>query len=397
MVHRILTWCGGIVLVCLPGREADRFINICRAKGIIWWGVRWDAEKKLVYGYLRRCDYFRLRSVVQKTGIFPVVKKRIGGYFLIRRGLKRSSFWCGIAVLLFLLFFLAGRIWGIEISGESQHSRESILRYLETKDIYGGMSGKKVVCSRIEAEIRKKYLDIGWVSVEKSGSKLYIRMDEMIMQQEKVKKEPGDLVAESKGRVLGIVTKEGTAKVRAGDDVKKGQTLIKGKLKIMGDNDEVVAKKRVRADGIVVLQCVENYRDSMPVKYKKRDYTGRKRDIYKLQCGSRNLFVYNPLKSLESYEKYDIIREGGRLCPFLSLRFPVCLWKKTFREIHEKKTEYSHKEAEEILQKRYIYYCQQMKEKECFDIAGKLSVTKKGESFVGETEIVYSKKQTKYK
>ena len=338
MIHKILTWCGGYVIVRLPGDQAERFINICRTKGIFWWKVRWQRQGQYVYGCMKRTDYYKLRPVVQKTGVFPVVKERIGGYFWLRRGMARASFWCGILSMLCILFLLAGRIWGIEVSGQSYHTKDSILRYLESEDVYGGMAGKDVVCSEIEAKLRKKYQDIGWASVEKSGSKLYVRLDEVLLQKKKHKKVPASLVAENSGTVLSIVTKTGTAKVRAGDQVKKGQKLISEKVKIVGDNEEVVAKKHVRAAGTVVLQSVYHYEDSLKKQYQKRKITGKSRTIYQINIKHHDLFLYNPLKSLESYEKYDIIREGGQVCPFLSCRFPVFVWKKTFREIQQEKS-----------------------------------------------------------
>ena len=57
MIHKILTWCGGYVIVRLPGDRAERFINICRTKGIFWWKVRWQRQGQYVYGCMKRTDY----------------------------------------------------------------------------------------------------------------------------------------------------------------------------------------------------------------------------------------------------------------------------------------------------------------------------------------------------
>lgn len=75
MIHRIMTWCAGYVLVRLPGAQAERFVNICRAKGIVWWGLRWQQDQRMVYGYLRRSDYYKLRPIAAKTGVFPLVRE----------------------------------------------------------------------------------------------------------------------------------------------------------------------------------------------------------------------------------------------------------------------------------------------------------------------------------
>ncbi len=396
MVHKIIGWCKGYVLVKLPGSQAERFINLCRNHGIFWWNLRWGKKKDIVYGCISRMDYYKLRPLVQKTRVFPVVVQRYGGVFWLQKAWQRQSFWCGIACFLFLLFFLSSRIWGITIEGQSYHSSESMMQYLESDGIYGGMAARKVVCSEIEEDIRKTFPDIGWASVEKSGSKLYVRLEEVILLEEEEEKEPGSLVAEEDGQVVSIVTREGTAKVRAGDKVKKNQTLISGKVKIIGDNETLVAKKAVNAQGTVVLRCQRLYEDPLGKSYERKEYTDRELGIYQIQVFGKNLFLYNPLNYLETYEKYDIIREGGRLCPFLSLRFPVSVWKKTYRETSFVPDSYSKKEAESLLKKRYEYALEQMKEAGCFDISGELQVQDAGDCWIGSANIVYSKEQGSY-
>lgn len=397
MVHRMIGWLRGFVQVRLPGQQAERFVNLCRNHGIYWWNLYWSPREGVLYGCLSREDYYRLRPLVQKTRVFPLVVRRYGGIFWLQRAGRRASFWWGVCCFLALLFFLSGRIWGIAVEGQSYHSKESILRYLNGNDIYGGMAAGRVVCSELEASIREDFEDIGWVSVEKKGSKLYVRLEEVVLVDRDREKKPESLVAEQGGTVVSIVTKRGTAKVRAGDKVKKAQTLISGRVRVVGDNEEVVARKRVQAQGTVVLQCTEAYRDSLEKTYQRKEYTGRALNLYQLQLGEKNLFLYNPLNYLETYEKYDIIREGGRLCPFLSLRFPVSFFRRTYREKEFVAARYTKKEAERILSERYGYYLEQMRNKECFDISGALQVRETAAGFEGMADIVYSKVQDTYK
>lgn len=397
MVHRIIGWCKGYVLVKIPGQQSERFINLCRNHGIYWWNLQWNQKQGTVSGCLSRRDYYKLRPLVQKTRVFPLVIKRYGGLFWLQRAGRRLSFWWGVTCFLAILFFMSSRIWGIYVEGQSYHSRESILRYLESDGIYGGMSADQVVCSQIEADIREDFQDVGWASIEKTGSKLYVRMEEVVLVENEKKEEAGSLIAEQEGKIISIVTKKGTAKVRAGDVVKKSQTLISGKVKVIGDNEQVVSRKAVQAQGTVVLQCREKYTDVLEKEYQKKEYTGRKLNLYQIALGGKNLFLYNPLNYLETYEKYDIIREGGQLCPSISLRFPVSVWKRTYREIKYLPARYTRQEAEQLLTERYEYYLEQMREKECFDISGELQVNETTTGFEGNTVIIYSKVQNTYK
>lgn len=362
MVHKIFGWIGGYLKVRIQGKRIERFVNLCRNRGIVLWQLCWDTNQEVLYFCISLKDFYRLRPMARKCKVHPIVVKRYGLPFLIGHMRRRASFCLGVAGCFALVLFLSTRIWGISVEGQSYHTKESILKYLDSIDIYGGIDGRTLECSRLEEQIRQQYNDIGWVSVEKKGSKIYIRIREVLLVQKKKEKKPAHLIAEEDGKVVSIVTRSGTAKVKAGDRVKKGDVLISGTVDIYGDNQELVETKYVHAEGTVILSVKENYQDTLEKQYQKKVYTGRTKKIYEWQLGDKKFFCYNPLKNLETFEKYDIIREGGKLCPFLSQRFPVSHSVKTFREIIYQRQVYSAKEAEEILEKRFAYYLQQKKE-----------------------------------
>lgn len=397
MLHKIINWSAGYVRIRLPAVGSERFVNLCRNAGIYLWGLRWTSDGQYLYAYMKKRDYFKIRPLVRKTRTVPLVTKRVGGVFWLQRAGRRASFWCGVSLFLVMLLFLADRIWGIYIEGQSYHTRESILAYLEENDIYGGIRSCYVPCSDIEARIRQDFPDIGWASIEKSGSKLYVRLQEVVLIEDEEEPEPGSLVADRAGRIVSIVTSQGKAKVRAGERVKKGQVLISGRIQVIGDNEEVVGRTNVHAEGTVVLESKMAYTDTLEKNYSKKIRTGRELSVYQFRFGRKDIFLYNPLNYLESYEKYDIIREGGLLCPFLSLRFPVSVWKKTHREIRYEEASYSQKEAEDILQARYDYYLKQLKEQGFTDLSGKLKVTEQGDVYQADGTVKGRREQQQYK
>ena len=411
MVHKIFGWIGGYLKVRIQGKRIERFVNLCRNRGIVLWQLCWDTNQEVLYFCISLKDFYRLRPMARKCKVHPIVVKRYGLPFLIGHMRRRASFCLGVAGCFALVLFLSTRIWGISVEGQSYHTKESILKYLDSIDIYGGIDGRTLECSRLEEQIRQQYNDIGWVSVEKKGSKIYIRIREVLLVQKKKEKKPAHLIAEEDGKVDSIVTRSGTAKVKAGDRVKKGDVLISGTVDIYGDNQELVETKYVHAEGTVILSVKENYQDTLEKQYQKKVYTGRTKKIYEWQLGDKKFFCYNPLNNLETFEKYDIIREGGNLCPALSLRFPVSHSVKTFREIVYKKEMYSAKEAGEILKKRFDYYLRQKKEagyvlkdqdvsfenhREDYQYKGNLVFWKEQETYrtINKKKIVYKEKET---
>lgn len=410
MVHRIFGWLCGYLKVRIQGNNVERFVNLCRNRGILLWQLYWDKGENVLYFRIALRDFYRLRPVARKCKVHPIVVKRYGLPFLLDQMKRRASLCLGIIICFALVVFLSTRIWGISVEGQSYHTEESVLEYLDSIDVYGGMAGNTLECSRLEEQIRQKYNDVGWCSVEKKGSKIFIRVKEVLLVSKEKKKKKGHLVAEEAGEVVSIVTRNGTAKVKAKDKVKKGKILISGVVNIYGDNQELVEKDFVHAEGSVVLSVTEHYQDSLAKRYEKAVYTGRERSVHELQVGDSKFFYYNPLKNLETFEKYDIIREGGNLCPFLSLRFPVSHSVKTFREIVYQNAVYSEKEAKEILEKRFLYYLQQKKEagyvlkeqdvsfenhREDYQYKGNLVFWKEQETYrtINKKKIVYKEKE----
>ena len=397
MVHKIFGWIGGYLKVRIQGKRIERFVNLCRNRGIVLWQLCWDTNQEVLYFCISLKDFYRLRPMARKCKVHPIVVKRYGLPFLIGHMRRRASFCLGVAGCFALVLFLSTRIWGISVEGQSYHTKESILKYLDSIDIYGGIDGRTLECSRLEEQIRQQYNDIGWVSVEKKGSKIYIRIREVLLVQKKKEKKPAHLIAEEDGKVVSIVTRSGTAKVKAGDRVKKGDVLISGTVDIYGDNQELVETKYVHAEGTVILSVKENYQDTLEKQYQKKVYTGRTKKIYEWQLGDKKFFCYNPLNNLETFEKYDIIREGGQLCPLLSLRFPVGSYVKTFREIRYQGAVYSEKEARRILKERLEYYLLQKKE-EGYRLKRKgTTLETGGMAYQYQGNLVFLKEQEKYK
>ena len=141
--------------------------------------------------------------------------------------------------------------------------------------------------------------------------------------------ETGHIVAARDGIVAELTVKSGTAMVRPGDVVKKGDILIGGVIDVVGDDGGVVAKHAVLAAGNVRLKCVENYKETVPLNYEEKVYTGHDRKGIVLEIFGRKIFSYN---SGNSYQNCDIITEMGQYCIGENFYLPLLCRKTTVRE-----------------------------------------------------------------
>lgn len=397
MVHKVAGWFKGYLLIRVTGYGSRRFVNLCRNHGIELWLISYNDSEEVLYCRIFLKDFYRLRPIARKCRVWAVVKERSGFPFVLDMMRRRLSFFVGVGVFTCLLFFLSSRIWGISIEGQSLHTRESLLKYLDSRNVYGGMAASDVECNAIREDLRHSFEDISWVSVELRGSRILIKLKEAQLVQEKQEDEtPANLVAEDAGTVVSIVTSRGTAKVRAGDKVKKNKVLISGIDKITGDNNEFIRKRRVRAEGKVVIESVKKYKDELLERYSKKEYTGREKYLYNIIVSDADVFFYNPLNNLETYQKYDIIREGGQIFKELSQRFPVYFWRQCFAEIKYTDATYSEKEAEELLNERFGYYLKEQEGNGYKVIDARLSVQKAGGRYIASSDVKVQKEQVVY-
>lgn len=395
MVHRIFGWLGGILEVYLTGISEERFINLCRNRGIVLWQIKKGKGGTLFC--IRLKDFYQLRPIARKCRVRLLVIRRRGLPFILAAMKKRSSFWLGILVFSCLMVLYSTRIWGISVEGQSYHSQESIIKYLATIQVYGGMAAKDLRCSEIEEKLRKQYQDVGWANVEQKGSKLYVHLREVLLVDQKKKQQKRHLIAGESGQVVSIVTRRGTAKVKAGKKVKKGDILISGGVAIRGDGEELIEKRYVQAEGDVIIRSKESYEDYLNQRYEKTVYTGRTRTVYGIFVGNHRFFCYNPRKNLESYEKYDIIRDSGLICPFLAYCYPLRYDKKTFREMEKKDGVYTSSQGKEYLMERYEYYLKKKRDEGYVLKKSTVSFQKEQGSYRLRGSVQFEKKQNTYR
>lgn len=396
MVHKITGWIFGYLMVYLEHEGAGRFINLCRNNGIEIWNIRADEEKKILWFNIGFRNFWRIHHIAVKCHVFPRVYKRYGLLFLIERSKKNLNFVLGVISFFTMLFFLSSRIWGIEVAGQNYYTKENIISYLDTENIYGGMCSGRADCKKIEKNIRKKYDKIGWVSVNRSGSRLVVNVREMSKDDIEKRGKPANLVASDDGKVVSIVTSAGVAKVKTGKKVKAGRVLISGVVPIVGDNDEIIRKSRVKAEGIVVLESREMFYGMQKKRQKRKVYTGRTKEIYKISAFGKEFFIHNPLNDLETSKKCAILYEGGCVCPFLSKRFPISVWKITYKKYEYVYVNCSLDEARQCMKDEYTDYIRKKEKKGYKLVKTDFSVSEQGDCYKASGNITWQKKQTHY-
>lgn len=343
-------WLRGYIIASVKNTSPERFINISKNHDIQLYKI--CAKEEHCWFQISRGEYKKLLPVARKTGCYPKIRKKLGGYYILLNLLKHSGILLGIMVFLLLMSVLSKFIWQIEFYGNHLHTDEQLRYYMEEWGIGFGTRSDGIDCARLEAQVREKFTDIGWVSVEIHGSKMMVRIRETNFQKrEFVSTEYTDITASQNGIVSEIIARSGTPLVKAGEAVQKGDVLIAGVVQTFNESNELIGSLPVNADGDIRIKAELWYEDEVPLEFQMTELTGNQKRGCSVSMFNRKIFSYIP--SIP-YEKYDIINEMTNLKISKNLYLPISYDTIYCREYRQSNAVYSNAQLSEICYRRFL-------------------------------------------
>lgn len=361
MIVDFINYFRGYVRICVQGVSAERFINACRYRGIELKNIH--VVHNTYYMDLSLEDYKSIRPIVRKTKAKTKIVKRKGFPFMYSLMKKRYYFLGGIFLFFFLNIWLSSFLWNIDIKGNQMETKEVLLDYLRSKQIYVGMKHKAIDCAWVEKEIRKSFDDIIWVSASTKGSCLFIQVKENENKKyEKDTKNDGiiDIVADCDAYIEAMIVRRGIAMVLPGTNVKKGDTLVSGSVPVFNDEKEIVRYQHKNADADIIGITQIQYQDHVSGKKVQKKYYAIEREIYEIIIG-KYIFTFGLKKNQYTcYEKHTVS------CDFLfrkQWKLPIYARKIILKPYQTKESMYSEKEIQSILTDRYYRYEKELEKK----------------------------------
>ena len=286
---------------CLvTGEETLRFVNLCRNNGIeLRHLVR---RENAIQMEIDAENYKKLRPLVRKTHVKIHILNRHGPAFFFYRHKRRWWFLLGMTVFAGMIYILSLFVWQIDIDGNRKYTDALILQALAQMDVKTGCRKSEIDLPEIEEELRIMYNEITWVSASIAGTKLQIELREGDLkisgssgggQTGNVKRVenrennpktqngesetdlPANLVADEDAIITNLVVRRGTVAVRYGDDVKKGDVPIEGKVYIYNEDETLKKVDYLTAEGDVFGKYQELYEKHYQRKHEVRSYTGK--------------------------------------------------------------------------------------------------------------------------
>ena len=387
MIQAILRYIRGYVKIRIQGYSPERFLNLCRYHHILIWGLR---PKDNAYEMYLTLDGFRkLRPIIRKTHTRVALLERCGLPFFIRKHRKRKMFLAGALICIGLLFFYSSYIWDIHFEGNDKWTDQTLLEFLETKEVSPGMPKSRVDCSQIAKDIRARYDDIVWVSASMDGSRLRIQIKEnedTFREEEKsldpsggpessqngnasqetarsdgADQTPTDLVASQDGVITSIITRNGVPMVHVGDSVKKGDLLVSGRVEVLNDAAEVIGYQYQQSDADIFADTQMAYKDQIPLTYQKKTYDPyEQRRLWYIRLGPFRISAGTLSQDFPKWEKYT---EEYQLRLGENFYLPVDYGMICIKSYQTNEKKHSKQKLQEILTKNFTQFSKEMEEK----------------------------------
>lgn len=328
------------------GTGVKRYINICHHHKIPLNNVKCVNN---TYSFeMDAKDYINSKEFIKTTGIKIRIIKKTGSYFFLKNNKNRYGLLIGILLFVGGLLLLSRFIWQIEINGNIYYSDEVIIDYLKENNIKTG-SIAIINDEALETGIRETFDRIIWVSASIDGTKLTINLKEnntnpIMAESESIR----DIVASKDGVIESILVRSGTAIVKPGDTVKKGDVLVTSKVVCTNEYAEEIKTIYTNADADIIINTSYEYNDTINREYEEKEYTGNIMEEELVRIGNRE--VETNFKC--DYEHYDIVVEYKNPSPYV----PVLYGYKYYREYKIIKKSYSDESLTALLEENLNNY-----------------------------------------
>jgi len=258
----------------------------------------------------------------------------------------KGAYLSAIIVSLLLMSVLSNLVWDIRIEGNENIPASEIRLGLAECGLYVGEFWPALDRSKVESNYAEIENRISWININKRGSVAYVKIieSENNYKSEKERDTFCNLVSSYDCVIEEITVKRGTAVVKPGDVVKKGDVLIVGVL------PEDTGGGFCSAEGSVIGRINEQISIFVDRKYEKND--GNSRTIYSINLNFFN-FSLNIFKKYGNLtNKCDIIDTEKTYSLFSVKSLPFSISVKYTSEYKVIESEYTDEELVDIASSR---------------------------------------------
>ncbi len=280
VVLKLLRWIKGYVDFEGTSTFPERFINISTKMNVQMWDVK--GGDKCVSGSMNLADYMGIKGIARRSAMRLRVKKRHGLPFAVHKNKKRAGLLIGAVCFVIILKILSMFIWSIEINGAVSLSKTAITEALLENGIGIGTFKSGTDISEVERKTIIKLPDIGWMSINLSGTTAYVEINERVVSPEVVDMTyPCNIKAACDAKIIRLDIVKGIPETVNGDYVTEGQLLVSGVVEDVFGNSylqhaqaKVYAETQHKISVRIPSKCIVNVPDNSMQSRKRLSVLG---------------------------------------------------------------------------------------------------------------------------
>jgi len=304
----------GIVTVCLVCADMPALLLAINSVGISLYDIK-QSDPLTFHVVVKRKDYKRLRGCAERCSASIKIVAFSGGYWAIKKLLKRPVLLLGCFIVLFLSMWLPTRILFVEVEGNNTVPSNKIIEKAQQCGIVFGASRRNVRSEKMKNSLLAAIPELQWAGINTIGCRAVISVTERSTDSERhIPYSVCSIVAVRDGIVESCTATRGTALCKEGQAVKQGEVLISGY------SDCGIAIQATRAEGEVYAQTNHSISVVVPTNYQMKETDGGQITKISVIFGKKriNLFKDSGIYSttcVKMYKEYPMSLPGGFLLP----------------------------------------------------------------------------------
>lgn len=210
----------------------------------------------------------------------------------------RSLYPLVLGIIVLLVFWLQTHILFFEVTGNTTIPAERILEVLEDNGIGFWTSTRNLEINLLKNQVLADIPELEFITINTQGPFATV----LVRQRNEKPKNmnasaPANLVAAKEGIIEAVTVTGGSAQVKPGDVVTRGQLLISGVTNL----DKILLL--TRGEGEVIARTFIRKTALLGNTQSKKQYTGREKTYFSITFGKNTINFYKT--SGISYDNYD--------------------------------------------------------------------------------------------
>ncbi len=344
MFFKITNYIRGYVSVVIKGLFPERFINLCTKNKINLWNIKRKTKNEIT-AQITVKDFKKLHKITKRCGCKVHIAEKHGLRFRIYRYRKRKALAVGLVVFFVILWSLTKFVWIIDITGNDKVSDTLILEYAKKCGLKTGVPTSYVDSKKVQTFLMTNMEELSFVSVNKNGTAVYIDVREREQRREHFDKYSfSNIIADQSGVIESVLVQSGTAAVKKGDIVYKGQLLVSG-----ATDNKYLGIKYSNSDAEIMARVWHEKTVDLPYYIEEKVPTGKVKNKRKLKILDFSLNLY--IKNKILFENYDILSYTNYISLGKGKILPIGIETDRYEEYVIKRTKLTVEQTKELLLK----------------------------------------------